>query len=417
MLASAQRAASEGTTGGGAAGADARAEATGALATEDADSDGDGASDGEPAGGGSGDGAALGDGFAAPAQLAAAASSRGARRRDRRTAEPRRAERIARASHGSSEVPTVGDGRATRRSVGDGVARPGARHARERARGRRPTPREPCAPPRRTRRPSSCIDETLREVVMLRNASFAWYSVLALSFASMGCPKKEEADKDKSDEATKDKSKGKKAKKADDEDKKADDDDAKGKKTKKADDDDDDAKGKKAKKGDDDDKKAGDDKGSADTGAPLSVELEGKKYEFKYGHAKPGNDNIDITLSTEKLPCDKWKVGDDGFTLEFHIGPGTDGKFFADQKVGAQVYWNSPVRKFKRSFAYAYETGLTMSPFKLESGEKLKGTLEFDALYSDFSDPTKKQASDLLTRPMAARGKSHLSRAPTTPNV
>jgi hypothetical protein len=25
--------------------------------------------------------------------------------------------------------------------------------------------------------------------------------------------------------------------------------------------------------------------------------------------------------------------------------------------------------------------------------------------------------SDLLTRPMAARGKSHLSRAPTTPNV
>jgi hypothetical protein len=29
----------------------------------------------------------------------------------------------------------------------------------------------------------------------------------------------------------------------------------------------------------------------------------------------------------------------------------------------------------------------------------------------------KNEGSDLLTRPMAARGKSHLSRAPTTPNV
>jgi hypothetical protein len=228
---------------------------------------------------------------------------------------------------------------------------------------------------------------------MFRKASFAWYSLLALSLASMGCPKKEDADKDKADEPSKDKSKGK-SKKSDD-DKKGDDDDAKGKKAKKGDDDDDDAKGKKAKKGDDDDaksKKGDDDKGAGDTGAPLSVELEGKKYEFKYGHAKPNNDNIDVTLSTEKLPCDKWKVSDDGFTLEFHIGPGTDGKFFADQKVGTQLYWNSPTRKFKRSFAYGYETGLTLSPFKLESGEKVKGTLEFDASYNDFSDPTKKFA-------------------------
>ncbi len=222
---------------------------------------------------------------------------------------------------------------------------------------------------------------------MFRKASFAWYALLALSLASMGCPKKDDAEKDKTDKATKDSKKGKKA--ADDDDKKSDDDDdkksKKGKKAKKGDDDD--------KKGDDDDKgakKGDDDKPAADTSAPLSVELEGKKYEFKYGHAKPDNDNIDITLSTEKLPCDKWKAGDDAFTLEFHIGPGTDGKFFAGQKVGVQLYWNSETRKFKRNFAYAYETALTMSAFKLDSGEKVKGTLDFDSPYNDFSDPTKK---------------------------
>jgi hypothetical protein len=221
---------------------------------------------------------------------------------------------------------------------------------------------------------------------MFRKASFAWYALLALSMVSVGCGKKEEADKDKSDKATKDK----KSKKADDDDKKGDDDDSKGKKgkkAKKADDDDD-----KGKKGDDDDDKGGkkgDDKG-ADTSAPLSIELEGKTYDFKFGHAKPDNDNIDITLSTEKFPCDKWKTGDDAFTIEFKIGPGTDGKFFAGSKVGAQLYWNSETRKFKRNFAYAYETGLTISPFKLESGEKIKGTLDFNAPYNDFSDPTKK---------------------------
>jgi hypothetical protein len=214
---------------------------------------------------------------------------------------------------------------------------------------------------------------------MFRHASFAWYALLALSLASVGCGKKEEPKEDKADKADKD------SKKKGDKDK-ADDDDSKGKK-----------KGKKDKKGDDDDKKGDDDdKGDkkadkgGDTGAPISVELEGKKLEFKFGHAKPSNENIEITLSTEKLPCDKWKAGDDAFTLSFHIGPGTDGKFFAGQKVGAQLYWNSETRKFKRNFAYPYEVALTMDSFKLDSGEKVKGTLDFNSPYTDFSDPTKK---------------------------
>jgi hypothetical protein len=211
---------------------------------------------------------------------------------------------------------------------------------------------------------------------MIRRSSLAWCCLFALTIASPGCSKKDDADKDSSSESKK------KAKKSDDDDddkgkgKKGDDDDDKGK-AKKGDDDDD--KGK-AKKGDDDDKSA----------AALSVEIEGKSYEFKYGHAKPDNDNISITLSTEKLPCDKYKAGDDAYTLQFQIGPGTDGKFFAGQKVGVQLYWNSATRKFKRSFAYPYETSLTMSAFKLESGEKVKGSLDFDVPYSDFSDPTKK---------------------------
>ena len=218
---------------------------------------------------------------------------------------------------------------------------------------------------------------------MVRKASFAWYVLLALSLAAVGCGKKtEEADKDKSDKAEK---KGKAKKAADDS---SDDDNGskKKKKAKKGDDDDD----KSAKKADDDDDKGakkGDDGGDA---SPLSVELEGKKFEFKYGHAKPDNDNIDITLSTEKFPCDKWKASDDAYTIEFHVGPGQDGKFFAGEKIGVQLYWNSETRKFKRNFAYAYETGLTLASFKLDSGEKIKGTLDFDAPYSDFSDPTKK---------------------------
>ena len=122
----------------------------------------------------------------------------------------------------------------------------------------------------------------------------------------------------------------------------------------------------------------------------LVLELEGKKYDLKYGHAKPDNDSIDITLSTEKLPCDKWKAGDDAITLEFHVGPGTDGTFFAGKKIGAQLYWNSETLKFKRNFAYAYEVALTVETFKLAAGERVKGGLDFLAPYVDFSDPSRK---------------------------
>jgi hypothetical protein len=60
---------------------------------------------------------------------------------------------------------------------------------------------------------------------------------------------------------------------------------------------------------------------------------------------------------------------------------------------------------------------IVMIPPHAAKGLKTSALAKGDAVHVEGFTHEGSAVSDLLTRPMAARGKSHLSRAPTTPNV
>ena len=226
--------------------------------------------------------------------------------------------------------------------------------------------------------------------MMLRRPLSLLASGLTLAlFAGVlpGCPSKttdtagkDEPRKKKGDDD--DDKKGKKKKKGDD-----DDDDKGSKKKKKGDDDDDDDKGSskdKKKKGDDDDD---DDKGDKKKkGDGFSANIEGTDVDFKFAKAVAGYSGLSIILSNEKIGC-SGSPSDDAWQISFDVPPGPGGKFFAGSKKGAGVplYVNSQKLKLKSPFISAYQATADLEEFKLEEGAHVKGTLDFDKKYQDYS--------------------------------
>jgi hypothetical protein len=223
--------------------------------------------------------------------------------------------------------------------------------------------------------------------MILRRSLPILTSVLTLAIFSgvlPGCPKKDDsASKDeprkkKDDEDKKDKKK----KKGDDDD----DDKGEDKKKKKKGDDDDDDKGedkKKKKKGDDDDD---DDKGGDKKGSGATASIEGQDIEFKYAKAVAGYSGLQLVLSNEKVGC-SGSPSDDAWQITFDLPPGPGGKFFTGGKKGSGVpmYINSQRLKLKSPFVSPYLAVATVDAFKLEEGEHVKGTLDFDKKYQDYT--------------------------------
>lgn len=215
----------------------------------------------------------------------------------------------------------------------------------------------------------------------MRADRLALIALLAVSVAAFGCKKKDDASSD--DGSEKDKKASKKKDKGDDEDKGDDDDGAKKKKKKK-------------KGGDDEDKDKDKDKGDDDDGAtkkkggPLTGNFEGQEVQFKYGRTQ-GFGSLRVELSNEKLPCKGGNPSDDAYTMSFELSAGPDGKFFTGYPIGVPITYNHQRIKLKSTFVRPQFVNLNIKSFDLKEGERIKGALNFEHMWTETKGDDKKE--------------------------
>ena len=172
-------------------------------------------------------------------------------------------------------------------------------------------------------------------------------ALAAFAFSLSGCPKKDDASKDKDSKSSKDK------------------------------------KDKKKKGGDDDDDKgsSGDDKTSADVD-PFSAKLEGTKFKMKSAWVTMASQYGWMYLSTGKETCGDSKANEvDRLEIDIHSGPG-DSYYSGTGPVGVSVKVNQFKDKNQyKAWAIENATMTIDKGFKWKKDAHLKGTLDFDYVY------------------------------------
>jgi len=122
--------------------------------------------------------------------------------------------------------------------------------------------------------------------------------------------------------------------------------------------------------------------------APWSADVEGRRFTLKKSRAKFNyRGDLSISLEAEHTTADgKTRTIDVGATLL----PGPGGSFYAGRTIGVALGFSGEP-KLKDSFSLrSGATRLSLQPFALKAGTRIRGTLEFDARSSRIQAGTTK---------------------------
>jgi hypothetical protein len=100
----------------------------------------------------------------------------------------------------------------------------------------------------------------------------------------------------------------------------------------------------------------------------------GAKATLRYGRATTSADGLDIILTADPTSCGQ-PVNEGSTYARVLVGAGPGGNFFAGRAIGVEVTF---AIADKKTSAAPFHSTLTLEPFELQDGGKLKGTVAFE---------------------------------------